>query len=106
MPQRVFWLIIDTIRWMGFPGGKVVNIHFQCRRLRRYKFDPQVEKIPWRRKGKPTPVSLPGKPHRQRNLVGYSPWGPQRVRHNLATKQQHRGLWDSWEQLKFRVVES
>ena len=22
-----------------------------------------------------TPVFLPGKPHRQRSLVGYSPWG-------------------------------
>ena len=26
-------------------------------------------------KWQPTPVSLPGKPHRQRSLVGYSPWG-------------------------------
>ena len=31
---------------------------------------------PWRRKWKPTPVFLPGKFHRQRSLVGYSPWGP------------------------------
>ena len=23
----------------------------------------------------PTPVSLPGKSHRQRSLAGYSPWG-------------------------------
>ena len=34
-----------------------------------------VEKIPWRRKWQPTPVFLPGKPHRQRSLAGYSPWG-------------------------------
>ena len=34
-----------------------------------------VEKIPWRRKWQPTPVFLPGKSHRQRSLVGYSPWG-------------------------------
>ena len=26
-------------------------------------------------KWQPTPVFLPGKPHGQRNLVGYSPWG-------------------------------
>jgi len=30
--------------------------------------------IPWRRKWHPTPVFLPGKPHGQRSLVGYSPW--------------------------------
>ena len=29
----------------------------------------------WKRKWQPTPVFLPGKFHRQRNLAGYSPWG-------------------------------
>ena len=29
----------------------------------------------WRRKWHPTPVLLPGKSHRQRSLVGCSPWG-------------------------------
>jgi len=29
----------------------------------------------WRRKCLPTPVFLPGEPHGQRSLVGYSPWG-------------------------------
>ena len=29
----------------------------------------------WRRKWQPTPVFLPGKPHGQRSLVGYSPRG-------------------------------
>ena len=49
------------------------------------------KKIPWRRKWQLTPVFLPGKSHRQRSLEGYSPWGSQRVGHNLAnlvTKQQ------------------
>ena len=31
---------------------------------------PWVGKIPWRRAWEPTPVSLPGKSHGQRNLVG------------------------------------
>ena len=44
----------------------------QCRRCR---FDPWVRKIPWRRKCQPTPEFLPGESHRQRSLVGYSPWG-------------------------------
>ena len=29
----------------------------------------------WRRRWHPTPVRLPGKSHRWRILVGYSPWG-------------------------------
>ena len=41
---------------------------------------------PLEKKRQPTPVFLPGKPHRQRNLVGYSPWGHRRVRHDLVTK--------------------
>jgi len=58
----------------------------QCRRCR---FDPWIRNIPWRRKWQPTPVFLPGKPHEQRSLVGFSPWDCKRVGHDLATKQQH-----------------
>ena len=47
----------------------------QCRRRRRLGFDPWVGKIPWSRKWHPTLVSLPGKFHGQRRLVGFSPWG-------------------------------
>ena len=38
-------------------------------------FDSWVGKIPWRRAWQPTPVFLPGEPHGQRSLAGYSPWG-------------------------------
>jgi len=56
-----------------FPGGTSgKESTCQCRRCR---FHPCVGKIPWRRKWQPTPVFLPGKSHRQRSLVGYSPWG-------------------------------
>ena len=58
----------------------------QCRR---YGFNPWVGKFPCRRKWQPTPVLLPGKSCGQRSLVGYSPWGWQRVRHDWTTKQQH-----------------
>ena len=59
---------------MGFPNGtSSKESTCQCRR---YGFDPWVEKIPWRRKWQSTPVFLPGKSHGQRNLEGYSPWGP------------------------------
>ena len=46
----------------------------QCRRLKRHAFHPWVG-YPWSRKWQPVPVFLPGKFHRQRSLVGYSPWG-------------------------------
>ena len=55
----------------------------QCRRHKRHRFDPWVGMIPWRRKWQPTPVSLPGKSHGQRSLVGYGPWG-RRVGHDWA----------------------
>ena len=42
-----------------------------CRR----EFDPWVGKISWRREWQPTPEFLPGKPHGQRSLGDYSPWG-------------------------------
>ena len=44
-------------------------------RHNRRRFDHWVGKIPWRRACQPTAVLLPGEPHRQRSLVGYSPWG-------------------------------
>ena len=45
--------------------------------------------MPWRRKWQPTLVFLPGKTHRQRRWVGYSPWCcKESVRHDLATKPQ------------------
>ena len=47
------------------------RIHLQCRRCKRHRFDPWVEKIPWRRAWQPTPIFLPEESHGQRNLVGY-----------------------------------
>ena len=32
------------------------------------------------------PVLLPGEPHGQRSLAGYSPWGRKRAGHDLAAK--------------------
>ena len=49
-------------------------------------------KFPWRREWLSTPLFVPGEFHGQRSLAGYSPWGhkeagyspfgPQRVRHD------------------------
>ena len=41
----------------------------------RFRINPCVQKIPWRRKWQPTSVSLPEKFHGQRSLMAYSPWG-------------------------------
>ena len=56
----------------------------QCRR---HRLPPWVGNTPWRRKRKPTLVFFPGKSHGQRSLEGHSPWGHNRVRHNLETEQ-------------------
>ena len=59
-----------------------------------------VGKILWRRKWQPTPVFLPGKSHRQRNLVGYSPCGCRRIRYNSVIKQQAL----NWEDISVKVT--
>ena len=68
-------------------GGK--EHAWLCRRHRRPGFHPWVGKTLWRREWRPSPVFLPGESHGQRSLVGYSLWGLERVRHDLATKQQY-----------------
>ena len=67
-------------KWLG---GKEST----CQSWRR-RFDPWVGKIPWRRVWQTTPVFLPGELHGQRRMAGCSLWGHNRVRHNLAMKQQ------------------
>ena len=56
--------------------------------------ETQVQSLGWEdplERGMAThSIFLPGKSHGQRSLVGYSPWGRKRVRHNLATQQQQQ----------------
>ena len=59
-----------------FPGGiSGKECACQFKRCKRHRFNPWVEKIPWRRAWQPTPVFSPGESHGQRSLAGYSPWG-------------------------------
>ena len=67
------FLITSTSLTQGLPWW--LNGKESARQCRRLGFDPWVGKILWRKKGQPTPIFLPGKPHGQRSLVGYSPWG-------------------------------
>ena len=52
-------------------------------------------------KWQPTPVLLPGKSHRQRNLAGYSPWGHKRDKteqlsqHHQKISQGHKQELDN-----------
>ena len=47
----------------------------QCRRHEEMWVPSLGLEDPWRRAWQPTPVFMPGEPHGQRSLVGYSPWG-------------------------------
>ena len=69
-------------------GASLISKESTCQ-CRRHGFDPWVKKIPRRRAWQATLV-LPGKSQGQRSLVGYSPTGPRRVGHNLASKRQQQ----------------
>ena len=74
----------------------------QCRR---HRFNPWVGKIPWRIKQQPSPVFLPGKLHGQWSLVGYSPWGRKRVRHDLVTEHHHHHWYQQKNELSdYRLI--
>ena len=80
------YLYVNKYLYMGFPRlCSAKESACQCRRCKRHGFDPWIGKIPWSRKWHLTPVSLPGKFYGQRSLLGYSPWGSKRVRHNWMT---------------------
>ena len=86
MNHQVFWgLSSPEMGLAWWLSGK------ECRRR---KFNPWVEKISWRRKWQPTPVFLPGHPHEQRGLVGYSPRGHKIVRHTEQLNDDDRCLND------------
>ena len=70
LPYKETVIHLINLSWASLVAQKV-SVCLQCRRP---GFDPQVGKIPWRRKWQPTLVFLPGESHRQRSLVGYSRW--------------------------------
>ena len=88
--HRVIW---------DFPEASGEESACQCRRLNRCGFSPLVGKIPWRRKWQPSPVFLPGEPHGQRCMVGYSPWG-----HKELDTTEH--VWMlTYKNLQFPVLD-
>ena len=69
--------------WVSQVVLLVMNPAYQCRRLKRLRFNPWVGKIPWKKAWKLTPVFLPGESHGPRRLTGgLQSIGSQRVGHN------------------------
>ena len=80
----------------GFPGGASgENPAVQCRRLRD-KFDPWVRKIPWRREGQPSPVSLPGESHGQRSLAGF--------KRSIGLQRSQRHDWSELAHMYYKWI--
>ena len=75
--KKVVWtLMFFTEMGWGFPGGTSgKEPTCQCRKFKRCEFNPWVRKIPGGGPGNPPQNSCLEKPHGQRSLVGYSPWG-------------------------------
>ena len=86
----MFGVFVKSPRFPGGSAGKEPAYH-QCRTLKRHGFDPEVVKIPCRRKWQPTMVFLTGKFHRQRSLAGYSPWGYKES--DTAERARTRGIF-------------
>ena len=58
--------------YRGFPGGSDGK---ESANNMEDLGSTRVGKIPWRKAWQSAPVFLPGESNRQKNLVGYSPWG-------------------------------
>ena len=79
----ILWTVKkDALFIIGFPGGSEVKAS-ACNAGDLGSI-PGSRRSLWRRKWQPTRVFLPGEPHGQRSLVGYSP-RDRRVRHDWAT---------------------
>ena len=70
-----YWFsILRHLLFLCFPGGPIdKEPACQCRRHKRYRFNPWVGKSPWSEAWQPTPVFLPEESHGQRSLAGYIP---------------------------------
>ena len=86
-PASMSWAVLwksSQGKELGFPGGSEGKVS-ACNAGDPGSI-PRSGRFPWRRQWQPTPVSLPGKSHGQRSLVGYSPWG---LKESDTTEQLH-----------------
>ena len=97
--EKSEWVVIERAsRWI-----KLWRIHLQWRRHRRCRFHAWVREIPWRRKWKPIAVFLLGESHRQRSLVGYSPWGHKKL-DPTEFHDRNQKLWGQRPKYAFYVL--
>ena len=92
--QNKYWMHVQggAYRIGGFPGGSDGK---------ESAYDggdlgsiPVSGRCPYRRERQPIPVFLPEKSHGQRNMVGSSPWGSQRVKHYCHVHaRRHQDCW-------------
>ena len=94
------WLPPTDTQWVRPFKGKFQGYEdsaYQCRRLKRCRFEPWVWKNPWSSKWQPTLVFLPSKFHGQRNLMSYSSQGcKEQMTKRISTMQKQPKPWDMW----------
>ena len=88
LKSSLFWTEVKEGNYRGFAlsvnivylsvgflsGTRGKEPSYQYKRHNRWRFNPWVRKIPWRRAQQLTPVVLPRESHGQRSLADYSPW--------------------------------
>ena len=78
------FFMVPVTKPLGFSGGSVVKNSPANARDR--GLIPGYGRSPGEENGNPLQYSCLEKSHTQRSLVGYSPWGCKRTRHDLVTK--------------------
>ena len=100
--DRVSAFITIQIHTWGLPGGSVGK-HPACNAgdARDMGSIPRSGRCPRRRARQPTPVLSPGKSHRQRSLVAYSPWSCKESYTTEVTEHRytHRQNYESYFEL-------
>ena len=74
------WSLLHAFTWQNeVLMAQQIRICLQCRRHRRWGFNPWIGKIPLSRKWQPTPIFSPGKLHGQRSRTGFSSCGHKEI---------------------------
>ena len=83
------YMIFFSIIYNGLPLCSVLRIHLPIQETWVRSLgqdDPQGE-------GNGNPLQYSRKSHGQKSLVGYSPWYPKRVRHDIVTNNNNNIQW-------------
>ena len=88
--MRDIFRLLPTMPLWGLPGGASgKEPDCQCRRCKRFRFDPWIEKIPWRKSWQSTPVFLPGESRWTEEPGGLQSRGPK----ELGTTERLSTTW-------------